>query len=176
METNTVGPDNLSLMVTGMEKMTGIYNPFEGAELPQAAPKPESTTESQAEKSFIPKPSGSRFTVPETLPANLLDPHGVLGAQSILPGHNGIPFRGPVPHLRESDPEYRQPQTGHQAKVEILDLAKPDDLTKYQDIIQMTVNGFAEIGLEDQRYDEATKNWRVLIRWYKLFSYMPKSR
>ncbi len=96
-----------------------------------------------------------------------------MAEKPVLPGWHGMPFRGPVPHLKEDDPEHRQPQEGSQLHVDVLDLSKPAQLARYAEIGQMVVNGFAIISYEDREYDKVVKNWRVLIRWFELFAYVP---
>lgn len=106
----------------------------------------------------------------------LVDPFGVMRQSSIMPGINGMPFRGKqIPNLKESDPGHKQPVEGMSAKVEILELNKPADLERYKNIVQIVANGFAQIGVEDRVYDEDIKSWRVFIRYYELFTHMPDS-
>ncbi len=107
-------------------------------------------------------------------PQVLLDPTGGRAEQPpVLPGWNGRPFRGPVPHLKEDDPEHRQPQEAAKVHVDILDLSILKHRETYQKISQMVANGFALISFEERKYDPKKKNWRVLIRWFELFAYMP---
>lgn len=111
-----------------------------------------------------------------SFPDILIDPTGGrMDEKPVLPGWNGRPFRGPVPNLRADDPEHRQPQEAARVHVEVLDLSKPADLGKYQELSQMVANGFAMISFEKQEYDPAKKNWRVLVRWFEIFAYMPQA-
>ena len=104
-------------------------------------------------------------------PEVLIDPtKGKMDEPPVLPGWNGRPFRGPIPHLREGDPE---PKEGAKVHVDVLDLSKKEDLGKYRELSQMVANGFAMISFEKQEYDPVKKNWRVLVRWYEVFAYMP---
>lgn len=106
--------------------------------------------------------------------ARLLDPAGSHGSALTFPGHDGLPFRGAVPQLKEDDPTEKQPQVGCQLYVDILDLAKPGDLEHYRNICQMVANGYAQVSYEDRRYDEELKNWRILLRWFLNYAYVPK--
>lgn len=106
----------------------------------------------------------------------LLDPHGVLGKHNTFPGWNGTPFRGAVPNIKEDDPQAKTPETGYQAHVEILDFSNADHLKRYQGIMQIIANGFGVMGDEDRQYDKDAKTWRILIRWWQVYSYVPKAR
>jgi len=108
--------------------------------------------------------------------AKLIDPFGVLNKPSVFPGHGGVPFRGPVPDLKSNDPDHKQPQISVQAHVEILSLEVEKDLQRYQEIMQIIGNGFGQLGAEERQYDSVTKNWRVFVRWWELFSYVPNVR
>lgn len=99
-----------------------------------------------------------------------LDPHGVMSKRDVFPGIGGIPFRGPVPDLKNDD---KPPETGYQAHVEILDLADKVQLTRYTEIMQVCANGMGQIGAEERIYDKQVKNWRVFIRWWELFLHKP---
>lgn len=109
-----------------------------------------------------------------SFPELLLDPtDGRMDQPPILPGWNGRPFRGPVPHLKEDDPDYRQPKEAAKVHIDVLDLSIKLHQGKYQKISQMVANGFAVISFEERKYDEVKKNWRVLVRWFEVFAYMP---
>jgi hypothetical protein len=111
------------------------------------------------------------------IPRTLVDPHGNLDRPAILPGWEGLPFKGAsIPTLKEDDPDRRQPKIGSKAHIEVLDMSQEAHLKRYQDIMQTVANGFGAIGAEDRVYDKGTKNWRVFIRWWELYSYMPERR
>lgn len=102
----------------------------------------------------------------------LLNPHGMLQEPAILPGFNGVPFRGDVPMLRDGDPETRQPQMAMQLHVRVFNLADPKDMEYYEKIWQLIANGFALKSSEEKVYDPESKNWRVFMRWAMQFSYV----
>lgn len=102
----------------------------------------------------------------------LLDPHNVLGRAGVLPGMDGIPFRGPIPDLKEKDP--KQPEVGFQAFVRVFNLADKEDLAYYEKIYQLAYNGSAMITLEERKYDEQIQSWRILVRWVSMYSYLPQ--
>jgi hypothetical protein len=108
------------------------------------------------------------------IPTELLDPHGVHSKPYVFPGSEGMPFRGTVPMLKEDDPPERQPQMGSQVQVDILVLSDTEDLKRYRDICQLVANGFGQISYEERKYDEDVKNWRVLVRWFLTYAYVPK--
>ena len=103
----------------------------------------------------------------------LLDPTGAAGKPLVFPGYEGVPFRGTVPNIKESDPDEQRPQLGMQVRVDILDLSKPEDLEYYGQISQMVGNGFAQISFEERQFIEEKKSWLVLLRWMLHFAYMP---
>jgi len=102
----------------------------------------------------------------------LVDPTGNMHKGITMPGWDGIPFRGPVPDLKEGDP--KQPVQHQKVHIEILCLWIDKDMKRYNEICQVVANGFAMISKEDMRYDEKKKNWRVFIRWLELFTTMEK--
>jgi hypothetical protein len=109
----------------------------------------------------------------DDLDERLLDPTGgQMHKPPIFPGFEGLPFRGEVYDVKTGDPEYAQPQTGAKAHVDVLNLAKPDDLKRYRDICQMVANGFAKISQE--RLDFDGKKYVTFIRWLEMFAYNPK--
>src|ERR1035437_10041220 len=75
-----------------------------------------------------------------TLDSSLVNPQGLLGRKGMLPGWDGLPFRGPVPNIKNEDSGRKQPETGTEVHVDILNLAKPDDLANYTKILQMISN------------------------------------
>jgi hypothetical protein len=101
----------------------------------------------------------------------LLDPGGVHGKPVVLPGVDGVPFRGRIPDLKDTDA--KQPEIGYETFVEILDLSKPEDLKHYEDIWQLISNQYALLSSEEKHYDPDRKNWRVFIRWALMYTYVP---
>jgi hypothetical protein len=105
---------------------------------------------------------------------SLLDPTGGhMDAPPVFPGWEGLPFKGPVPDIKFTDPEPKQPQVGMKVRVDLFDLSDTKDLKKYREICQMVGNGYAQISKEDLKYDEQKKCWRVFIRWMELFTFDP---
>lgn len=108
------------------------------------------------------------------LDPNLLDPTGgQVNERPILPGFEGLPFRGSVPNIKETDPDHLQPQVGYKAHVEILDLSKPKELERYRDVCQMITNGFGQISQERIEYNKTKKSWLIFIRWLEGYTYDP---
>jgi hypothetical protein len=105
----------------------------------------------------------------------LLDPHKTRDQRFVLPGYDGLPFRGnAVPFLKEDDPSHRQPQVAYEPHVWILDLSNKEDLDDYRAVFQLVTNGSAIISAEDRQYDPVAKNWRIFLRWALVFTHMPK--
>jgi hypothetical protein len=101
----------------------------------------------------------------------LLDPNRMRGKGFTLPGFDGLPFRGAVPDLKDSD--VKQPTIGYETFVEILDLSIPEQLQHYEDVWQLISNSYAILSAEEKHYDEGTKNWRVFIRWALTYAFVP---
>lgn len=110
------------------------------------------------------------------IPSSLLDPHRVLGKTPILPGYEGVPFRGRTPDLKRDDPDHKQPREGYQAFVNVLDLSNEQDLQFYQQVSQLATNGYAVISVEEREWVPENKSWSVLLRWLNRFTYQPRFR
>ena len=110
------------------------------------------------------------------LDPNLVNPHGVLDKKGIWPGFDGMPFRGSVPNLKKDDPERRQPETGMQVHTDVLALSNEAQLKRYNDILQVIANGAGVLRYEEKQYDEKISNWRILICWAEVYTYMPKGK
>jgi hypothetical protein len=109
-----------------------------------------------------------------SLDPKLLDPTGgQMHQQPMLPGYDGVPYRGAIPNVKQLDPEHKQPQVGAKVHVEILDLSKDEDLKRYRDVCQMIANDFGKISQERIEFDDKKKNWLVFIRWLEMFAYDP---
>jgi hypothetical protein len=122
---------------------------------------------------------GSPDTIPEgvkplDIDPLLFNPHGMLNRESVLPGYNGVPHRGPVPDLKAFDAEKNLPQYGVEVRVDILELNKKEDLKRYNEIMQVVGNGFADISAEERVYDPEIKNWRIFLRWGVSFTHTKK--
>jgi hypothetical protein len=124
------------------------------------------------EPSPVPASAGKRGR--PVLPPHLLDPGGVAGTSAVLPGHNGLPFRGSLAFLKDEDPEVRQPQMGLETHCHILNLGDPEDMEYYTRIWQLASNQFVLISKEDMQYDAQDKTWRVLLRWAFQYAYIAK--
>jgi len=104
----------------------------------------------------------------------LLDPHRLKDKNFVLPGWDGLPFRGStIPFLKEDDPAHKQPQVSYEPHVWILDLSKQEDLDDYRAVYQLVTNGSAIISAEERQYDSEAKNWRIFLRWALVFTHMP---
>lgn len=102
---------------------------------------------------------------------SLLDPTGGhMDDEPVLPGYDGLPFKGPVMPRKETDPL----EVGTKVHIDILELSKKADLEQYKQICQLVGNGYAQISREDLQYDDKLKNWRVFIRWFEVFTYDPR--
>lgn len=89
-----------------------------------------------------------------------------------FPGVDGAPFRGTqIPNMMHRDAV--QPQVVLSAKVKVLDLAKPDELTEYTRIFNCIARNLYVLSFEEIKYNETTQNWKVLIRYGERYAMMP---
>lgn len=114
-------------------------------------------------------------TTRPVLDPKLLNPNGSLQKKSVMPGYNGIPFRGAAPFLKDIDDPSKQPKTAYQVHMDIFDLSSVDDRNYYAQVWQMAANGFVLISADERQYDEEKKNWRVFLRWAQPYTYAPES-
>ena len=110
------------------------------------------------------------------IPPSLVDPsEGQRNRDPVYPGIDGIPYRGDPYDRKENDPDHLQPKQGARVHVEILEMNKPEDRQRMEDIYSMFCNGSAVISAEERQWDEEIKSWRVFIRWADLYLYNPQS-
>lgn len=83
-----------------------------------------------------------------------------------------FPFRGPPPSMLKGDEIEKIPEV-YDAKATILTL--PDDVEKYQDIIDHCANGIWFLRHEKFEYDKETKKYTVLLSWLEIYREMPKN-
>jgi hypothetical protein len=112
--------------------------------------------------------------VRKDLDRRLLDPHNAIGKENVWPGIDGLPFRGQIRDIKEDDEI--QPKRGVQAHVEILVLNDPEHLKRYTEIMQVIANGLGALGTEKEVYDNDIKSWRIFIRWWELYTFLPKTK
>jgi hypothetical protein len=96
------------------------------------------------------------------LPSGFKDKYGKLW-------YNGLPYKGPVLDIKESDPAAKLPV--HRADIHIKEFwtDKPEDLKEWIDICQRKADGVIEISFEDKLYDADRKAWHILIRWLEYY-------
>jgi hypothetical protein len=108
-----------------------------------------------------------------SIPDRLVDPQDIFSQPMVLPGIEGLPFRGAnIPDLKETDPSKFRPQVGQQIFANVLDLSDKDDMKYYQQILQLVGNGYAQISVEERKYDDSIRSWRVFIRWILYYGYI----
>jgi hypothetical protein len=111
-----------------------------------------------------------------TIDPSLVDPSGgQREMQAVLPGHEGLPFRGVPYERKETDPDHLQPKVGARVHVEVLEMSKVEDRKRMEEIYTAMTNGAAVISVEERHWDEDIKSWRVLIRWADLYTYNPQA-
>lgn len=145
----------------------------ETEELVESVQSKEASVQSEVAS---PPPSSLKVVVDAhgraSIPDRLIDPQGVFQQPMVLPGIDGFPFRGAIPDLKETDPEAFRPQMGQQIFANVLDLSETEDLKYYQQILQLVGNGYAQISVEERKYDDSIKSWRVFIRWILYYGYV----
>ncbi len=106
----------------------------------------------------------------------LIDPHGTANSGIVMPGMDGLPYRGGrIPHLKESDPKGKRPQEACKVHIEILDLDVPAHLERYRQICQVIMNGYGVMGEEKTLEDKNKLTWRIMVRWYEQYVTLAKS-
>lgn len=109
------------------------------------------------------------------IPVELLDPHGALNKPNVLPGYNGIPFRGEeIPQIKETDPV--KPEVALDGQAAVFDLSKPEHLKYYKNIFHMAYNGRAQIGIDRVDFDANTGKYTAFVRWALIYTHMPKGQ
>jgi len=84
---------------------------------------------------------------------------------------DGFPFRGASPGMLKAE-EYENITHVYDAKAAILYL--PDDLERYQSIIDHCVNGWYQLRHERfLDYDTDKKAWPVFINWLEIYGHTP---
>ena len=87
--------------------------------------------------------------------------------------YEGLPYVGPILDFKDDDPEEFLPQLRNNGCVAVLDLSKTEDMDQYRALIQKICDKKAVLSVEERAYDESTKNWRVLIRWFEPYYQAP---
>jgi len=87
--------------------------------------------------------------------------------------YEGLPYVGPVLDFKDDDPEEFLPQLRNNGCVAVLDLSKTEDMDQYRALIQKVCDKRAVLSVEERAYDESTKNWRVLVRWFEPYYQAP---
>lgn len=77
----------------------------------------------------------------------------------------GLPYRGPVIHLKETDDISQVLKLNQKLHVARLVLEDPKDMAEYERICQEINDGRAQQSFEERVYIPETKNWVVLVRW-----------
>ena len=109
----------------------------------------------------------------EGINPSLLDVSGHIEDAPVLPGMDGLPYRGPVQLFKDKDPNHKRPQRCGQAHVDVLELWDEVDRKRYEEICQLFVNGFAQLSREDLQYVPAKKGWIAFVRWIEYFMAPP---
>ena len=77
----------------------------------------------------------------------------------------GIPYKGPVIHLKSTD-NIEDVLTLHQdLHVERFDLADEKELKEYERVCQKIQDGHSQLSYENLEYIPETRQWVVLVRW-----------
>ncbi len=79
--------------------------------------------------------------------------------------YEGIPYRGDQIHVKQDDPQYKQPTIVYDAHVKTFDLSDPKQLEAYEAIMQKIASGKSIMSMEQIIYCKDIKSWRVLVRW-----------
>lgn len=85
----------------------------------------------------------------------------------------GLPYEGPVPDLKNDDPDWKQPQYRRRVQVEILNLNDTVDMGRYREISQKVGDSLAVISYEERVFTDSVA--KVLIRWFEPYYAAPTS-
>lgn len=88
----------------------------------------------------------------------------------------GAPFRtmrAQPPVIKNGAPETQQPQVVGDPESLVLELNKPEDLRKLNDVMAMYSGRKAVIHVFEKIYCEDIGSWRVFLVYFKLFQEMP---
>jgi hypothetical protein len=84
-----------------------------------------------------------------------------------------FPFRGPPPTMLKGEEIEQIPQV-YDAKAIILTL--PDDIDRYQDIIDHCANGAWYLRHEKLEFDPTTKKYTAFLSWLEIYRQTPASK
>lgn len=96
---------------------------------------------------------------------SMIDTSGALNKKPVLPGKDGVPFRGEVPNLKENDTAEAQTQQAIQGHAAIFDLSDPLQLRYYQTLFHLVYNQKAIIGMERTDFNAQTGKYTAFVRW-----------
>jgi hypothetical protein len=83
------------------------------------------------------------------------------------------PFRGTPPSLLKKE-EMDQIPIVYDAKAAVLQL--PDEIEKYQDVIDRCANGLYILRHEKFEYDQTSKKYTVFLSWLEVYGQTPTSQ
>lgn len=102
----------------------------------------------------------------------MIDPHGALNQPEILPGMDGLPFRGKaIPNLKADDPMSARPQRAVQGHAAVFDLTNPEHLKYYQTLFHLVYNDRAVIGHSQVDFSPTTGKYMAFVRWGFVYCY-----
>lgn len=87
----------------------------------------------------------------------------------------GLPFKGDVPSLKESDPDYLRPKLQETVHIKVFDTAVPEDMCAMEKVMQetRTIPPTVRIYERDKQFIEITGSWRIFMTWTELYYAMP---
>jgi len=77
----------------------------------------------------------------------------------------GLPYRGPVIHLKDTDDIAQVLKFNQRVHICRLDLGSPEGLQEYEKICQEVNDGRAQMSFEERMYVPERQQWVVLVRW-----------
>lgn len=89
---------------------------------------------------------------------------------------NGLPYVGPVMDYKENDKAESLPQFKYKTHVDLFDMSKAEDRTKYERVCNLISNGLGVLGFEETRYSETIDSWHVFIKWYEQYYTAPENK
>ncbi len=91
------------------------------------------------------------------------------------PTWEGVPYRGPVVTLKETDPPEKRPQIYQTLHTENFDMHNAEDRAAYDVILQNVQDRTARIVRELTR-ENTSDSWTILLTWAELYAALPAYR
>lgn len=83
--------------------------------------------------------------------------------------YKGLPFKGSQMIFRKKDPPHLQPQKQMESRCAVFNLWEPEDMQKFNDLLDEVAKQTKIIWKEDKQWIEEKQNWKMLIIWFSAY-------